>query len=78
MYVNMKSNNAQHLPGFETITSIVSGLYLTRFGTISVNQTTQSTNFFVVSTNTQTRGNHKLNENHILNIHDDDANMFYH
>jgi len=35
----------------------------------------ESTNFFVVSTNTQTRGNScKLKKNHILNIRD--ANMF--
>jgi len=35
-----------------------------------------STNFFVVSTNIQTRGNScKLKKNHILNIHD--ASMFH-
>ena len=35
-----------------------------------------STNFFVVSTNTQTRGNScKIKKNHILNIRD--ANMFH-
>jgi len=32
----------EHLPGFETITSIVSGLYLTKFGIISASNKQRS------------------------------------